>query len=95
MKALEMTMGVDVLGLNDNLSVYPNPSNGEFTINIGNETMSKIHVFDISGKLVFSDKIVNKTENHTLNLSYLTNGIYILKLSNNEYTKQTKLVINK
>jgi minor extracellular serine protease Vpr len=94
-KAIELASGLNDFDLNDNLSIYPNPSSGKFVVNIGDETMSSLQIFDISGKLVYSEQIENKTENKTMNLSHLTNGIYILKLSDSKYTKQTKLLINK
>lgn len=94
-KAIELTLGLTDFNLFNNFSVYPNPSNGEFVISFGDDTMSNIQIYDILGKLVYSEQIDNQTDNKTLNLQSLTNGIYILKLSNNKYTKQTRLLINR
>lgn len=94
-KAIELAIGVYNLNESDNLLVFPNPSAGEFVLKVGDETMTSLQIFDISGKLVYSEQIENQTDNKTMNLQSLTNGIYILKLSNNKYTKQTKLLINK
>jgi hypothetical protein len=64
-------------------------------ISIGDDTMSNIEIYDILGNLVYSKQIVNQTCYKTVNLQSFTNGIYILKLSNNKYSKQTRLLINR
>lgn len=56
------------------LSVYPNPSNGRFTINI-DKPLGQIEIFDISGKLMLRDNEVN---DKFLNVN-LASGIYLIK----------------
>lgn len=56
------------------LSVYPNPSNGRFTINI-DKPVGQIEIFDISGKLMLRDNEVN---DKFLNVN-LASGIYLIK----------------
>lgn len=57
--------------------VYPNPTNGNLTIETTN-TIEKIEILDINGKLVVSENNVN-TNNITMNVGSLTNGVYVLR----------------
>lgn len=56
------------------LSVYPNPSNGRFTINI-DKSIGQIEIFDISGRLMLRDNEVN---DKFFNVN-LASGIYLIK----------------
>ncbi|WP_081964995.1 FG-GAP-like repeat-containing protein [Dokdonia donghaensis] len=56
------------------LSVYPNPSNGRFTIDI-DKPLSKIEIFDVSGRLMLRDNEVN---DKFFNVN-LASGIYLIK----------------
>jgi hypothetical protein len=48
------------------LSVFPNPSSGSFTINLGELETAQINITDVTGRLVYSDK---KSQSHMLNIS--------------------------
>ena len=74
----------------------PNPSNGQFTINLinWNEKEINLNIYDVLGKNVFAGKIQN--DQTKLNLSYLSSGIYIMSLGYHCGTLSTfKLLINK
>lgn len=65
------------------LKIYPNPSNGIFTIEFTPQSNEKtIYVFDSVGKLVLSKEIENYGIEQ-INLSALDNGIYYIKTLNN------------
>ncbi|MCG9879813.1 MAG: T9SS type A sorting domain-containing protein [Bacteroidia bacterium] len=67
--------------------VYPNPSSGLFTIEC--EENSEIRVYNLLGKLVYSNLHSSKSE---INLGKLPKGIYILEARNNN-SKTFKLII--
>lgn len=67
----------------DNISVYPNPSQG--IVNIKGDSVLKTEVFNITGKLL---GIYNDNQ---LDLRSLSNGIYILSI----YSKEGKLTKEK
>jgi hypothetical protein len=72
------------------LSIYPNPTSlGYVNISSKSQTALKINVFDVLGKQVIS-KTVN---NNRLDVSTLTSGIYIMKISQDDATTTKKLVI--
>jgi choice-of-anchor B domain-containing protein len=71
-------------------SLYPNPSTNYVEISSPETPISEIQVYDLSGKLVISNKY-NSEVNINLNISSISNGIYLLKI-NNQVTK--KLIKN-
>lgn len=72
-----------------NIKVYPNPSNGIFTIDTILPTDVKI--LDITGKEVFTAS--NITNQASLNLTNLQEGIYMLKMKNENGEQTEKIII--
>jgi len=70
----------DVTSINasTDISVFPNPSDGQFTVSGLQPSGNKIEVCDIFGRTVFSTTSNRKQE--TVNLS-VANGIYFLQVS--------------
>ncbi|WP_396155864.1 Omp28-related outer membrane protein [Flavobacterium sp.] len=71
------------------ISIFPNPSNGIITINT--ENTLNITICDITGKVVFSKN--NVTNNETINLSNLQNGVYLAKMVTETGVEETKKII--
>ena len=74
-------------------SVYPNPSNGLFTIELTTKEKQSLQVFDISGNEVLSQTIENGKAN--IDASYLAAGIYNISIKGNASVTNKKLVIVK
>jgi len=72
---------------NLDVTIYPNPTSDILMLN----NISKnavISIFDISGK-----QVINQVNlNNQININYLTNGIYVLKITDNSETKTLKFV---
>tara|TARA_B100001939_G_scaffold282210_1_gene251201 strand:- start:297 stop:1244 length:948 start_codon:yes stop_codon:yes gene_type:complete len=62
----------------ENVSVYPNPSNGIINIKSSSDFLD-VNVFDISGKIVHNTTL---NGNYSIDLSELDNGSYIIELRN-------------
>ncbi|QKJ28573.1 IPT/TIG domain-containing protein [Mucilaginibacter mali] len=76
--------------IGDNITAYPNPFEGNLTLNLGDKVVgqAQVQVFNSSGKQVFSKEYTNQSGEVTLDLSTLEHTqIYILKLTvdNTEY----------
>jgi hypothetical protein len=70
--------------------VYPNPSNGLITVELGNNLNKTIEIIDVTGRVL----LVNKTfeEKSDFNISNLSNGIYFVRLnSENKNTMVLKI----
>ena len=77
----------------NNFLIYPNPSSGNFFLNIFNNEFNDINleVFNLSGELIEEKFLFGKpNKSYDVNLD-LIDGIYIIKINN--LTK--KMVINK
>jgi len=75
----------------ENISVYPNPSNGILHINT-NEEIS-VSVIDLVGKTVISNQLIS--DNSILDLTSLNNGVYFVKVTIGTKTGVKKIVLNK
>ncbi|HAF28270.1 MAG TPA: hypothetical protein DCG75_04395 [Bacteroidales bacterium] len=73
------------------INIYPNPSNGKFTIETANKNASDLSVFDLSGKVVYKGSLNNKS--NEIDLSGLAKGIYILQLNIKSETISARISI--
>ena len=65
-----------------NIVLYPNPSEGIFYISWGDVKPTAIEVYDLTGKIVWSNYNFNNTSSETnLNLSSVQQGVYFVKIS--------------
>jgi polyhydroxybutyrate depolymerase len=71
------------------ISLYPNPMKN--TIHFKNLINDPIHIYDVTGRLVFSDKIVNST----IDISHLPNGQYFLRIQDRPELKGKNILISK
>jgi hypothetical protein len=83
-----LPVGIDAADEATSFSVYPNPSNGDFTINLVGEAKTA----NITVKNVVGQTIINKTVNvagnstETISLTDYSKGVYFLTV-NGETTK--------
>jgi hypothetical protein len=70
-----------------NLSIYPNPSAGVFTI----ENASELSVLDAYGTEVYRSTLTSSK----VDLTHLESGIYLVSLSNTTGTTNHKVIIQK
>jgi len=82
-----------------NASVYPNPSNGIFSLGIQSSQYQelRIEIMNIYGQQVFSllQTIDSVSVEISLVCNELSNGIYFIKVSSKDYSKTIKLQIQK
>jgi len=80
-----------------NLIIYPNPSpNGIVNIE-SKEDLSdlSLNVYTINGKYIYSTSIPPLTERRLIDLSFLEEGKYIVRLQNNTFTESKQIWIEK
>ena len=76
--------------LND-VIMYPNPASS--ILNIENAENSSIDVYDLLGRVILSKN--NISLNQQLNVSSLTSGTYLIKITNGNQVKTDKFIINR
>lgn len=92
-KIIDSSLGTNNFNKNG-LSFYPNPAKTEIFIkNTSETTLSKVNIYDLTGKLVLTQPIQN-TEISSVNIVKLTAGLYLLSVEDftgNQY--KSKLVV--
>lgn len=83
----------DLAAYNDKgMSIYPNPSNGKFTLESRYELENTtITIYSIDGKQLLQTKIELLNSQKLLDLSTLAEGSYILRATNNNF-KISKMI---
>lgn len=81
----------DIVNIENKVSIFPNPSNGEFTILSSNNKITNVEIIDITGKIITTEVFNNKTCN--LNITACTSGIYTLKIKTNNSVFYEKIII--
>ena len=87
--ALGFTLGIDDFSSLNNISIAPNPSNGDFAINFNDSfDNAAMTITNMMGSVVYSEalsSVSNSTQNFDLDLN---SGVYIVKVADdaNEFT---------
>jgi hypothetical protein len=79
-----------------NFKVYPNPTTGEITIDLAKRRSlsNEITILNSIGAVVLRKKITDQDQ-VKLDLSNLNNGLFLIKLKENDQTYRNKLLIQK
>ncbi|WAC00947.1 T9SS type A sorting domain-containing protein [Lacinutrix neustonica] len=91
-----VTLGVDEFNIENSLSIYPNPSNGEFNIKFNGSTDKvQVKVFDIRGRSVLNSAFENSSKvfNETINLGNVQSGMYLLNINDGSRTVTKKIIV--
>ncbi|WP_456437758.1 T9SS type A sorting domain-containing protein [Psychroserpens sp.] len=81
---------------NKNLSdliIYTNENSKDIIIKGILTTATKADLYDIQGRLVFSEKLNQSSLTNTIDVSSISSGVYIIKVSNMNSIKTQKLII--
>ena len=81
--------------ISNNISIYPNPTKGIITIGNLSRTgqVWSIEITDITGKTILQSKIKNYKSSIKIDLSGIKKGVYLFSLSNKDFKKIKKIVI--
>jgi hypothetical protein len=87
-----LAAGVAALDASNSVKVYPNPAAGLLNIVAG--VNSKVIITDISGKEVIFAGDLNANMQQAINVSNFANGMYLVKVYNENFNKVERVVIN-
>lgn len=74
----------------DAISIYPNPSNGEFTIRVATGK-ANMKIVDITGRVVMERELIHSM--NSIDLSHESKGVYFIQLENEGKLINTKMVL--
>ncbi|HUM52581.1 MAG TPA: zinc-dependent metalloprotease [Chitinophagales bacterium] len=76
------------------ISFYPNPVNDNMIIHFNNNNKNDVvfDIFDITGKLISNQIIPKNTFDYSVNTSILSKGMYLIKLSNTDFSATDKFI---
>jgi hypothetical protein len=81
------SLGINELVLTNELKFYPNPTSSSVFLELRNEIVKQIYIFDLYGKLIENKNNIN----NQIDLSNLQTGTYIIK-TDNQNIKSFKII---
>jgi endonuclease I/chitodextrinase len=82
----------EILKNNPEINVFPNPNNGNFTIQFDEiKENNSVEIYSILGQKVF-EKLGIKS--NTIEVSNLEKGVYFIKVNNQNNSKTKKVIVN-
>ena len=72
--------------------IYPNPTNGVFTIDLPNIGQSNITITDISGEIIF-DQHYSTNKKQVIDLSNQASGVYFIEIRSENSLHTEKIII--
>ncbi|MEE4256564.1 MAG: PKD domain-containing protein [Bacteroidales bacterium] len=90
-------VGLDEAGLESMIKIYPNPSGGNVTLELGREDIENVQlqVLDSRGNLVHQQQVPDGQQKVSIDLAGQPAGIYMLRLSAGELKIDRKITIVK
>ena len=77
------------------ISVFPNPSNGQFTISTPSlQTDATLEVYSTDGRLVYQQTIPSTTTETSIDLQHPAAGLYQVRIIAGGEVRMTKVVVN-
>ncbi|NIF06458.1 T9SS type A sorting domain-containing protein [Chryseobacterium sp. Tr-659] len=100
-KKITETLGITEVGKKASFGIYPNPTTADKKVTVLFDIKEKagnkgnVEVFDLTGKKVYSAELTNQAGfyKQDLNLSYLTSGNYLVKITYGGQSETKKLIV--
>lgn len=91
----DFSSSVDKDELHSDMLVYPNPSNGEFTIQFRPDSSTELIISDMTGRIVLREEFEPSLSviEKTIDLSRQPKGFYLVSLTSTKGKKVSKLLI--
>jgi len=103
-------VGINEVSENDEISVYPNPTNGELKITSGQLTIKNVEIFDVTGRKIQGSKFkvscsnpepdpglnseLNFKPETVIDISHLPSGVYFIQIQTENGMITRKVVKN-
>ena len=94
LKLTDGTVGIKEANKNDQLKLYPNPSQGMIKVDNSSGAWNRLDVLDLQGRILFSEEALSK-DIIDLQLSDLPNGTYLMRMEGDQMSTVQKFVVKK
>jgi len=84
------TLSIDEITENPSFSIYPNPSNGIFYIDVKEPQDAEIQIFSLVGKLLYEKKF--ETTN-IIPIEFYQKGLYLINIKSDKMNTTSKIII--
>ncbi|MBP1645613.1 MAG: iron-regulated protein FrpC [Bacteroidetes bacterium] len=90
-------IGLNSISKNEPLiTLYPNPAKSTTTLKVeGLEDMANVSLYDLRGRMIKQLKLYSDQKELKIDLNNLSDGVYNIRIENNDFKKIKKLVIAK
>ena len=88
------SVGIETENTNNFIHIFQNPNSGQFTVQVPENKLYDISVFNVLGERVLEDKQINSSQ-RTINLSNVNAGVYFVHVTIDNKTITKKIIINK
>jgi hypothetical protein len=86
-------VGVNEYSDNPNINIFPNPTNGMINVVINGINNADLTIYTLQGQMVYAETLNAATRNKQLDLSYLSKGIYMIRISDKKNNIIKKLIL--
>ena len=86
----DLTAGTQNLIPENEIKIYPNPTNGKIWISLEEIKNSYAFIYDLSGKLIFQQPLTHKI--NPIDVNFLPVGVYVIKVVGSDFNVERKLV---
>ncbi len=83
-------LSVETITNSSNIAIYPNPTGDFFIISDPKQTVSRVEIFDVFGKMIY-EKNVNQNLLQ-INMSSYSQGIYLIRIVSNKSEYKHKII---
>lgn len=83
----------DIVSLNEEIIIYPNPTNNDLNIEIPNRIDNQIVIYDTTGKV--TESFINKNLVFSKDVSHLSNGVYYINFTINDNPVRKRFIVQK
>jgi len=80
----------------EDIHIYPNPASSSihFQLSAIHHFPIEVQIFNIEGRSIYTEYVIEQTDNHIVDISDLKTGIYIIQLQSEHYIYRKKVVIH-
>ena len=90
-----LPVGLEEEKITGRLSVYPNPSKGNMTIDLGSQVdqILQVEVFGVDGKRIINNRVEGHFQRYDFDLSSYQKGLYLVRVHGPNFEKRGRIIL--